>query len=133
MTRIFIVEDHPIVRRVVRAILEAEADFAICGEAESGEDALGQLASAAPDVMLIDLSLPGMSGLDLLRESLERRPGLECVVVSGHRDRTYVARAMRLGAHGYVLKDVGSKEIPAAVRAVWGGGTFVSPMLREVE
>jgi DNA-binding NarL/FixJ family response regulator len=130
MIRIFIVEDHLVMRRALRAALDGEDGLLICGEAASAEAALEEIEGAAPDVVLIDVSLPGMSGLELTGVLRERHPQLTCLILSGHRERTYMLKALRLGARGYLLKEGNSEELRKAVRLVYEGGTFVSEALR---
>lgn len=113
---LFLVEDHPTMRRVLRQLLDGETDLDVIGEADSAEDALEQLAALTPDLLLVDLSLPGLSGMDLVRLLKQQRPGLRCLVVTGHTDGLYRAAAEAAGATGYVTKD-DPDEVLAAVRA----------------
>ena len=100
MTRIFLIDDHPLIRKGLRLTLEAENDFMVCGEASSAEEALEILEEATPDVMVLDISLPGMSGLDFLREVNSTHTGLRTLVVSRHDEVLYAERAIRAGAKG---------------------------------
>lgn len=129
--RVYIVEDHPIMRETLQDYLALDADLEICGMAESAEAALEALEAAAPDVVVIDLSLPGRSGLELVGEVGERW-GTPCIILSGHGERTYVGRALACGALGYVLKG-NPREIAPAIRQVLKGEIYVSPSLREEE
>lgn len=113
---IFLVEDHPVMRRMLRGHVEEEADLTVIGESDSAEDALRQLAALDPDLLLVDLSLPGLSGMDLVRVLKRERPDLRCLVVTGHSDRLYRKAASAAGATGYVTKD-DPDEVLAAVRA----------------
>lgn len=125
MVRVFIVEDHPIMRQALLALVNREDDLSVCGEAVTAEVALERIAAVAPDVALLDVSLPGMDGLELVALLTELHPTLYCMMLSGHGERTYVDRALACGARGYVLKsDV--VEIVDGVRAVAGGGTYLS-------
>ena len=126
MIRVLIVDDHPIVRRGFASLLAGEADLEVCGEAGDGTSALALLESAAPDVALVDVSLGGTSGLDLLKELKERAPKLAVLVVSMHDELLYADRALRAGAAGYVQKDEASDAIVRAIRTVAGGGMYVS-------
>ena len=126
MIRVLIVDDHPIVRRGFASLLASEADLEVCGEAGDGSTALALLESAAPDVALVDVSLGGTSGLDLLKELKERAPKLAVLVVSMHDELLYADRSLRAGAAGYVQKDEASDAIVRAIRTVAGGGMYVS-------
>ncbi len=124
--RIFIVEDHPIMREMVREFLAEDAsDLEVCGMAETGEEALEHLDGAEADLALIDVSLPGMTGIDLVKELLARRPGLPCVLYSGHGEAAYIERGLAAGARGYLLKG-DPYELVGAIRQVLDGETYVS-------
>ncbi len=137
--RIFIVEDHLYMREMLRQYLAADPRFDVCGAAATGEEALETLISAdaaeadpaagAADLMLVDMSLPGMSGADVVRALLERRPALRCLMYSGHSERRYVEQALSAGAHGYVLKG-DPDELAEAIERVLSGETYFSGPLK---
>jgi DNA-binding NarL/FixJ family response regulator len=127
--RIFLVEDHPLMREVVRDFLGAVPGFEICGESTTAEDALEQLGDARPDLVIVDSSLPRMSGIDLVGEVRARWDGLPCLMLSGHGHEGYVQRAFDAGARGYVLKG-DPAELPRAIREVLDGMEYLSPRLR---
>lgn len=104
MARICIVEDHEDTRRMLAEFVSHCAGLQVCGMAQSGEEALAQLDGANADLILIDVSLPGMSGIDLLRTTRERWPQLRCLVVSAFQEAMYGKRVLALGAQGYVTK-----------------------------
>ena len=104
-TGVYIVENHDVVREVVASYLARMEGVVVCGQADSAERALPDIARLRPDVVLIDLSLPGMSGLDLLRELSARHPDVACVVLTGHAEPGYRDRALAAGARAFVLKD----------------------------
>jgi DNA-binding NarL/FixJ family response regulator len=124
--RVLIVDDHPIVRRGFASLLAGEADIEVCGEAGDGATALAMLDTAAADVALVDVSLGGASGIDLLKELKERAPKLAVLIVSMHDELLYGDRSLRAGAAGYVQKDEASEVIVRAIRTVAGGGIHVS-------
>jgi DNA-binding NarL/FixJ family response regulator len=124
--RVLIVDDHPIVRRGFASLLASEADLEVCGEAGDGPAALAMLDSAAPDVALVDVSLGGTSGIDLIKELKDRATKLAVLVVSMHDQLLYADRSLRAGAAGYVQKDEASDVIVRAIRTVAGGGMYVS-------
>jgi DNA-binding NarL/FixJ family response regulator len=126
--RIFFVEDHPVTREVVRDSISVMSDLQLCGESSSAEEALEILDVTAPDLVVVDTALGGMNGIDFVAEVQKRWPGLPCLMLSGHGHEHYVARALNVGARGYVLKGDPS-ELPQAIRSVLEGGRYLSPEL----
>jgi len=127
--RVYIVEDHPIMRETLQDYLALETDLEICGMAESAEAASEALEAASPGVVLVDLSLPGRSGLELVQE-IQERWGTPCVILSGHGERTYVGRALACGARGYVLKG-NPRDLRLAIAHVLEGEIYLSSTLRQ--
>ena len=125
---VYVVEDHAVMRATISMLLDREEDFDVCGMAAAGEEALADLPCDAPQLVLVDMSLPDMSGADLVRRLGEVWPEVPCLVLSGHGEQGYVKMAMEAGARGYVLKGE-PMEIPRAMRAVIGGERFLSPRL----
>jgi DNA-binding NarL/FixJ family response regulator len=133
-SRIYLVEDHTFMRRALQSVVEMLPGVEVCGAAASAEEALAALAApggVVADVVLIDVSLPGMSGLDLMRELSERCPAVRCLMLSGHREPAYVEHALSSGAWGYVLKGY-PKDIAEAIAEVLAGNRYVSRALRTV-
>lgn len=126
---IFLVEDHPIMREMLISFLEVTQGFEVCGSAESAEEAIESLKEAKPDLVLVDVSLPEMSGIDLVRHIRSTYPELPCLMLSGHGESSYVKRALQAGARGYVLKD-DSVELPTAILTVLGGDVYLSKSIR---
>jgi DNA-binding NarL/FixJ family response regulator len=124
---VVLVDDHPLLRAGVRAQLERLAGVTVIGEFSEAADALSSLADVRPDVVLMDISMPGMQGLDALRVMTERFPATRVVMLTMHDEEEYVLKAMRGGAAGYVLKDAPSAELLLALETVRGGNTFISP------
>ncbi len=124
MTRILVVDDHSIVRAGLKRLLADLPDADIL-EAASGEDALEKLEASAFQLLLLDLNLPGLGGLELLRRALKTRPRLPVIVFSQHAEAIYAIRAMEAGARGYVSKNATPEELLAAVQTVLAGGTAV--------
>ena len=119
--RVVVVDDHALVREGTVQLLEQQADLQVTGQAGSGEEALSLLAALDPDVALVDVNLPGMSGLELARQVAAR--GLRCrvLVVSAYDDAAFVSEALELGVSGYLLKSASARELVNAVRAVADG------------
>lgn len=126
MTNILIVDDHPILRHGIAQLIAREADFTVCGEANNYDEALEQLALHEVDLMLIDLSLEGQSGLDLIRVVRERKPRVRCLVLSMHDERLHAERALRAGARGYLMKQEATRKIMTALRRVQEGKIYLS-------
>ena len=122
--RVVIVDDHALVREGTAQLLEAEADIEVVGQAGTAEQGLDQLIRFRPDVALVDVNLPGMSGLELARRAAARCPGVRTLIVSAYDDYAYVAEALEIGVGGYLLKTASGKEVVNAVRAV-ADGTLV--------
>ena len=127
--KIFIVEDHAIMREMLSAFLSDLPDYEVCGAAEAAEEALGRLGEAAPDLVLVDVSLPGMSGIELVEAIQHRWPELRCLMLSGHGEKGYVERALAAGAQGYILKG-NPYELPEAIEQAMSGETYLSESLR---
>jgi two-component system invasion response regulator UvrY len=128
---ILLVDDHAVVRRGLRELLGEEFPSAEFGEAASGAEALAQIARRPWGLVILDVSLPGRDGLDLLKEALALRPGVPIMMLSVHAEDQYAIRALRAGAAGYVTKETAPEDLTAAVRKVLQGGRYVSPRLAE--
>ena len=122
---IFLVEDQTLMRESMHAYLNAEEDLDVVGVAEDAETALGALGDLDADLVLVDVSLPGMSGIDLLRKLRERTPTSRCLMLSGHVEQSYIEAAKQAGARGYVMKG-NPGEYLDAIRAILGGDTYRS-------
>ena len=125
MTRILVVDDHPLMRQSLRELLEWEEDLTVCAEADSAGAALASIAADRPDVILIDVSLPGVSGIEFARSVHALHADLPFAMLTGHSERSHVIQAFEAGARGYILKGH-SDEIARAVRIVAAGGRYVS-------
>jgi DNA-binding NarL/FixJ family response regulator len=126
--KVFIVEDHPIMREALGDLIKSQPGFEVCGSAATGEEALQHLAVMAADLVLIDLALTGMNGIELVRVLRERQPDLRCLVLSGLTEVPYVRGALEVGVQGYILKG-NPLELLEALREVSGGGTYLSAAL----
>ncbi|NQV73911.1 response regulator transcription factor [bacterium] len=131
MIRIVVVDDHPLMRKGLVLSLEAESDITVCGQASNAEDALGVVESQNPDLVIVDISLPGMSGLELIKQVHAIRPAMKTLVVSRHDEALYAERAIRAGAKGYVMKLEAPDVMVKAVRRVMNGGIYVSDEINE--
>jgi DNA-binding NarL/FixJ family response regulator len=129
--RALIVDDHPVFRHGLKCLLEQESGLVICGEAETAQEALDAVRQLRPDIVFLDLSLPGANGLELIKAALSEFPNLAILVLSMHDESLYALRALRAGAKGYIMKTEGASLVLDAVRAVMVERTFVSPALSE--
>jgi two-component system response regulator NreC len=129
MTRVLIVDDHAVVRSGLRRILDAESDIDVVGEAGSVRDAVFEARSAKPDVILMDVVMPGESGIEGAPKVLQEAPDAKLLVLSMEDDPRYVREAFAAGAAGYVLKEAADAEVVQAVREVARGGRYVDPAL----
>ena len=119
--RLLIVDDHEVVRLGLRTLLSDEPDLEIVAEAGSGEEALRKAAAEKPDIAIVDIQLPGRSGIEVCKEIRQKYPSTKVVILTSHAGETFLEQAMRAGASGYVLKQVGNEELIHAIRAAYRG------------
>ncbi len=131
ITRLLLVDDHPLLRKGLALTLDAEPDFEVVGQAADAEEALDAAPRLRPDVVLVDLSLPGMGGLELVKHLAAVMPEAKTLVVSRHDESLYADRAIRAGARGYVSKLEAGEKIVEAVRAVLRGGLYLSDEVKD--
>jgi DNA-binding NarL/FixJ family response regulator len=124
--RILVVDDHPIVRQGLSLLINREPDLVVCGEAEEATGAMHVLASARPDVLIVDISLTGPDGLDLLKNIRITHPTLPVLILSMHEESIYAERALRAGANGYIMKQEATEKVLVAVRRILSGEIYVS-------
>src|SRR5882757_280247 len=122
--QIFLVDDHPLVREWLGHLINQQADLAICGEAGDASTALREIRRIIPDAVVVDISLGGSSGIELIKEIKSTCPKVAMLVLSMHEESTYVERALRAGALGYVVKRETTKQIVSAIRSVLKGEYF---------
>src|SRR5919206_1541473 len=125
--RVMVVDDHPIVRQGLVSVLEDEEDLEIVGTAGSGREAIALVQRFAPDVVLLDLELPDLNGVEAIPQLLAARPGLAVLVFTAYDTDERVLGAVRAGARGYLLKGASADEIARGIRTVHGGGSYLEP------
>jgi DNA-binding NarL/FixJ family response regulator len=129
VNRVLIVDDHSLVRAGIALLLEHQDDMTAVGQAGTAADAVAMARELTPDIVLLDVTLPGGSGLDCLPELLTASPGVKVLMLSMHEDPSYVRAALSAGAAGYVLKDAAYEELVDAIRKVASGQPYVAPAL----
>ncbi|MDP2786064.1 MAG: response regulator transcription factor [Sulfurimicrobium sp.] len=125
--RLLIAEDHTLLRAGLRALLSQEADIEIVGEADNGRDAIQAVGALSPHLVLMDLTMPGMNGIEAIRDIKRRYPETRVLVLTIHKTDEYIHESLRAGADGYILKDATHDELRVAVRSVLNGKTYLSP------
>jgi DNA-binding NarL/FixJ family response regulator len=128
--RIFLVEDHPVTREGFAQLINFQTDLEVCGQAGTGAQALTEIAGLKPDLVIVDISLAGTSGIELIKDLVSRDPILKILVLSMHDESLYAERALRAGARGYVMKQVATEYVMAAIRHVLRGGVYLSERMR---
>lgn len=124
--KIYIVDDHPLMRKGMAMTLQTDVEFEVIGQSETAEEALSEIPDLKPDVAVIDISLPGMNGIELIKNLLGYMEGLKILVVSRHDEELYAERAIRAGAKGYLMKLEAGEVIVSAVRQILNGGIYLS-------
>jgi DNA-binding NarL/FixJ family response regulator len=130
--RIVLADDHTIMRNGLRLVLERQADFAIVGEASNGREAIEIVARETPDIVIMDISMPLLNGIEAARRITAEQPKTGVLILSMHSDESYILRALKAGTRGYLLKDSAEADLIQAVRAVRAGKAFFSPAVSKV-
>jgi len=127
--RVLVADDHTVVRAGIRLLLESETDIEVVGEAKDGQEAVQKAQQLAPDIVLMDLAMPGMGGLEAMQRITQASAGVRILVLTMHENDEYFFQALNAGASGYLLKETSPDELVAALRAVSQGGVFIYPSL----
>src|ERR1700748_2751395 len=127
--RIVLADDHVLVRAGIRALLERLPGVEVAGEAENGREALELIRKHKPDLVLLDISMATLGGLEALPRIVKDYPTVKVIILSAHANEEYVLRALRCGASGYMLKDAAAEELALAIKAVIQGATYLSPSI----
>jgi two-component system, NarL family, invasion response regulator UvrY len=129
--KVMLADDHAVVRMGFRLLLEGSPDIRVVAEADSGEDAVRRFAEVKPDVVVLDLSMPGIGGLEALSRILAREPTAKVLVLTAHEDAMHARRVLKAGALGYLSKRSAAEELIQAIRQVWAGRTFLEPAIAQ--
>jgi DNA-binding NarL/FixJ family response regulator len=127
MIRVLLADDHTIVRAGLRELLSETGDITVAGEANNGAEALARIREGGYDIAVLDMSMPGRSGIELIRQVKQERPRLPILVLSMHSEEQYAVRALKAGASGYLTKESAADQLVAAIRRIAAGGAFVTP------
>ncbi|PKL39528.1 MAG: DNA-binding response regulator [Spirochaetae bacterium HGW-Spirochaetae-1] len=127
--KIFLADDHSILRDGLKLILNAEEDFEIVGESGDGREALEMIEKKKPDIVVLDISMPAMSGIEIARHLRRFVPGTKILILSRHDKEEYVKQLLQYGVHGYILKDDASDELIKAIREIFKGNIYLSPRI----
>lgn len=127
--RILLVDDHPMTREGLAANINRQSDLEVCGEASNPAEAIAVLARLAPDLLVTDMTMPGRSGIEFIKDVHALQPGLAILVLSMHDEMLYAERALRAGARGYLMKDAGSAKFLEVIRLILSGQSYVSPQM----
>ena len=130
--RIVLADDHTIMRHGLRLVLERQPDFAVVGEASNGREAIDVITRENPDVAVMDIAMPLLNGIEAAKKITEERLKTAVMILSMHSDESYILRALRAGARGYLLKDSAENDLIQAIRAVCAGKAFFSPAVSRV-
>ena len=130
--RIVLVDDHKLLREGLKSLLEDEADLEVVGEAEDGHECVSLVKRLQPDLVVMDVGMPGLNGMDATRQVLADNPGVKILALSMHTDKRFASGMLQAGASGYLLKDAAYDELIRALRTVAAGKTYLSPAITEV-
>lgn len=131
MIKVFIVDDHEIIREGLKMILQEESDIVVVGEAQNGAQAIDKIKKTECDIMLLDMNMPGRSGIDLLMDIKALRPKLHILVLSIHPEDKFALKTLKSGASGYLCKDTALEELVVAIRKISSKGRYISTALAE--
>ena len=129
--KVVIAEDHTILREGLKALLSSDPELVVCGEAENGKDAINMVQRLNPDIILMDLSMPKIHGLEAIREIRKTSPSTKVLVLTVHDNEEYISATLRSGASGYVLKNDSYEELLASIKSVLGGKSYLSPAISQ--
>jgi DNA-binding NarL/FixJ family response regulator len=129
--RLVIADDHSIVREGLKQLLAASSDFQVVGEAANGHEVLARLREIEFDLLLLDMSMPGRSGIELIKQIKSENPKMRILVFTMHQEQQYAVRAIKAGASGYLTKDSASDLLPTAIRKIASGGAYITPAVAE--
>ena len=129
--RLLLADDHPLIREGFRSLLTQNEKFELIGIAENGKE-LVELASLSPDIVLSDINMPVMNGMEAIEQLGTLYPSIKCIVLTMHEEREYIVKALKLGVHGYILKNIERFDLEKAILTVYEGGKYFSPIVTNI-
>ena len=130
--RILLADDHRLMREGLKTLISGEADLEVVGEAEDGRSAVSLALELVPDIVIMDVAMPGLNGIEATRQILKQAPSVRVIALSMHSDRRFVGEMLKVGASGYLLKDGAFDELVRAIRAVLAGQTYLNPRIASI-
>jgi DNA-binding NarL/FixJ family response regulator len=130
--RVYLADDHAVVREGLRYLLEAQGDIAVVGDAADGRQTVQEVLQLQPDVVIMDIAMPGLNGIEATRQICQANPSVRIVILSIHSTTEHILRSLKAGARGYLLKESAGQEVAEAVRAVYAGHRFLSHQIAEL-
>jgi len=130
--KLILADDHPLIREGFRSLLGKSADFEIVGEAENGRELVTMARELQPDIILTDVKMPFMTGLEAMEQLVKEFPLMKFIVLSMHEEREYIVNALKIGASGYLLKNIEWPELEKAIKNVYGGSKYFSPIVTNI-
>jgi len=130
--RLLLADDHPLIREGFRSLLTQNEKFELVGIAENGKDLLELAASLAPDIVLSDINMPVMNGMEAIEQLGTLYPSIKCVILTMHEEREYIIKGLKLGIHGYILKNIERFDLEKAILTVYEGGKYFSPIVTNI-
>lgn len=130
--RILLADDHPLIRAGFKSLLDKNERFEIAGEAENGKELIDLAGQTEPDIILADINMPVMKGLDALEQLTKLKPAIKFIILTMHEEREYILRALKIGASGYLLKNIERVELERAIITVFEGGKYFSPIITNI-
>jgi len=130
--RVLLADDHTLIREGFRSLLGGNDAFEIVGEASSGAEVVNLINTTQPDVVLLDIHMPGLTGLEVIERLRKTHSTIRFVILSMHEEREYVMKALKAGADGYLLKSIGGQELATAIKAIHGGSKYFSPQVTNI-
>ncbi len=127
--RVFVADDHDVLREGIRLLLEKESDFEMVGEAENGDDAVDKVCQLLPDIVLMDITMPGSNGLEATRRIKQKLPAIKILILTMHETDQYLSEMLEVGASGYVVKTTTGSELISAIRSVYQGDIYLFPSI----
>jgi DNA-binding NarL/FixJ family response regulator len=130
--RLLIADDHPLIREGFKSLLMKNERFDIVGVAENGKELVEMAASLNPDIILSDINMPVMNGMDAIEEIGKQHPSIKCVILTMHEERAYVIQALKIGVYGYILKNIERYDLEKAIITIYEGGKYFSPIITNI-